>query len=89
VVPGLPQGSVPFCGPRANSSAAQLRTRRLTHSPLTAHKARDAETVDWSVRQTGKDHRAVYMGMTAAPSVRAGLLAAAGCRKKPRRIFAR
>ena len=56
---------------------------------LTAHKARDAETVDWSVLTDKKMTIVIYMGMTAAPSVRAGLLAAGRSPKTPVGIFAR
>jgi uroporphyrin-III C-methyltransferase/precorrin-2 dehydrogenase/sirohydrochlorin ferrochelatase len=56
---------------------------------LTAHKARDAETVDWSVLTDRKMTIVVYMGMTAAPSVRAGLLAAGRSPQTPVGVFAR
>jgi uroporphyrin-III C-methyltransferase/precorrin-2 dehydrogenase/sirohydrochlorin ferrochelatase len=56
---------------------------------LTAHKARDAETVDWSVLTDTKMTVVVYMGMTAAPSVRAGLLAAGRSPETPVGVFAR
>jgi uroporphyrin-III C-methyltransferase/precorrin-2 dehydrogenase/sirohydrochlorin ferrochelatase len=61
--------------------------RRITF--LTAHKAKDAETVDWSVLTDGKMTVVVYMGMTAAPSVRAGLLAAGRSPHTPVGVFAR
>src|SRR5471032_178408 len=56
---------------------------------LTAHKARDAETVDWSALTDRKMTVVVYMGMTAAPSVRAGLLAAGRSPQTPVGVFAR
>ena len=56
---------------------------------LTAHKARDAETVDWSVLTDEKMTVVVYMGMTAAPSIRAGLLAAGRSPQTPVGVFAR
>jgi len=61
--------------------------RRITF--LTAHKARDAETVDWSVLTDEKMTVVVYMGMTAAPSVRSGLLAAGRSPQTPVGVFAR
>src|SRR5712675_1319622 len=56
---------------------------------LTAHKAKDAESVDWSTLTDEKMTVVVYMGMTAAPSVRAGLLAAGRSRRTPVGVFAR
>jgi uroporphyrin-III C-methyltransferase/precorrin-2 dehydrogenase/sirohydrochlorin ferrochelatase len=61
--------------------------RRITF--LTAHKARDAEAVDWSSLTDTKMTVVVYMGMTAAPSVRAGLLAAGRSPQTPVGVFAR
>jgi uroporphyrin-III C-methyltransferase/precorrin-2 dehydrogenase/sirohydrochlorin ferrochelatase len=61
--------------------------RRITF--LTAHKARDAEAVDWSTLTDVKMTIVVYMGMTAAPSVRAGLLAAGRSPQTPVGVFAR
>jgi uroporphyrin-III C-methyltransferase/precorrin-2 dehydrogenase/sirohydrochlorin ferrochelatase len=56
---------------------------------LTAHKARDAETVDWSTLTDVKMTVVVYMGMTAAPAVRAGLLAVGRSPETPVGVFAR
>jgi uroporphyrin-III C-methyltransferase/precorrin-2 dehydrogenase/sirohydrochlorin ferrochelatase len=56
---------------------------------LTAHKARDTETVDWSTLTDEKMTVVVYMGMTAAPSVRAGMLAAGRSPQTPVGVFAR
>ena len=56
---------------------------------LTAHKAKDAETVDWSTLTDEKMTVVVYMGMTAAPSVRVGLLAAGRSPQTPVGVFAR
>ena len=61
--------------------------RRITF--LTAHKAKDAEAVDWSTLTDEKMTVVVYMGMTAAPSVRAGLLAAGRSPQTPVGVFAR
>jgi uroporphyrin-III C-methyltransferase/precorrin-2 dehydrogenase/sirohydrochlorin ferrochelatase len=56
---------------------------------LTAHRARDAEAVDWSTLTDTKMTVVVYMGMTAAPVVRAGLLAAGRSPETPVGVFAR
>jgi len=86
VVPGITAGL---------GAAAQfevpltLRHEALRITFLTAHKARDAESVDWSVLTDEKMTVVVYMGMTAAPSVRAGLLAAGRSPQTPVGVFAR
>lgn len=56
---------------------------------LTAHKASDAETVDWSTLTDLRMTVVVYMGMTAAPAVRAGLLQAGRSPDTPVGVFAR
>lgn len=56
---------------------------------LTAHKARDAENVDWSTLTDTRMTVVVYMGTTAAPAVRAGLLAAGRSPETPVGVFAR
>jgi uroporphyrin-III C-methyltransferase/precorrin-2 dehydrogenase/sirohydrochlorin ferrochelatase len=66
-----------------------FRNEALRITFLTAHKARDAESVDWSVLTDEKMTVVVYMGMTAAPSVRAGLLAAGRSAQTPVGVFAR
>lgn len=60
---------------------------RLTF--LTAHKAKDAETVDWGALTDEKMTVVVYMGMTAAPTIREGLLAAGRSPQTPVGVFAR
>jgi uroporphyrin-III C-methyltransferase / precorrin-2 dehydrogenase / sirohydrochlorin ferrochelatase len=86
VVPGITAGL---------GAAAQFevpltfRHEALRITFLTAHKAKDAETVDWSVLTDEKMTVVVYMGMTAAPSVRAGLLAAGRSPQTPVGVFAR
>jgi uroporphyrin-III C-methyltransferase / precorrin-2 dehydrogenase / sirohydrochlorin ferrochelatase len=86
VVPGITAGL---------GAAAQfevpltLRHEALRITFLTAHKAKDAETVDWSVLTDEKMTVVVYMGMTAAPSVRGGLLAAGRSPQTPVGVFAR
>ncbi|WP_025033988.1 siroheme synthase CysG [Bradyrhizobium sp. DOA9] len=56
---------------------------------LTAHKARDAENVDWSTLTDARMTLVVYMGVTAAPAVRAGLFAAGRSPETPVGVFAR
>jgi uroporphyrin-III C-methyltransferase / precorrin-2 dehydrogenase / sirohydrochlorin ferrochelatase len=86
VVPGITAGL---------GAAAQFevpltfRHEALRITFLTAHKAKDADTVDWSVLTDEKMTVVVYMGMTAAPSVRAGLLAAGRSPQTPVGVFAR
>ncbi len=66
-----------------------FRHEALRITFLTAHKARDAQTVDWSTLTDERMTVVVYMGMTAAPSVRAGLLAAGRSPQTPVGVFAR
>jgi uroporphyrin-III C-methyltransferase/precorrin-2 dehydrogenase/sirohydrochlorin ferrochelatase len=86
VVPGISAGL---------GAAAQFevpltfRHEALRITFLTAHKARDAEIVDWSTLTDEKMTVVVYMGMTAAASVRAGLLAAGRSPYTPVGVFAR
>ena len=56
---------------------------------LTAHKATDAEAVDWGALTDRKMTVVVYMGMTAAPTIRDGLLAAGRAADTPVGVFAR
>src|SRR6202140_77595 len=86
VVPGITAGlgaSAQFEVPLT------FRREALRITFLTAHRARDAEAVDWSVLTDEKMTVVVYMGMTAAPSVRAGLLAAGRSPRTPVGVFAR
>src|SRR3981081_602967 len=86
VVPGITAGL---------GAAAQFevpltfRQEALRITFLHAHKAKDAETVDWSTLTDDKMTVVVYMGMTAAASVRAGLLAAGRSPQTPVGVFAR
>jgi uroporphyrin-III C-methyltransferase/precorrin-2 dehydrogenase/sirohydrochlorin ferrochelatase len=86
VVPGLTAGL---------GAAAQFevpltfRREALRITFLTAHKAKDADAVDWSALTDEKMTVVVYMGMTAAQSVRAGLLAAGRSPQTPVGVFAR
>jgi uroporphyrin-III C-methyltransferase / precorrin-2 dehydrogenase / sirohydrochlorin ferrochelatase len=86
VVPGISAGL---------GAAAQFevpltfRHEALRITFLTAHKARDAENVDWSVLTDTRMTVVVYMGMTAAAAVRAGLLAAGRSPQTPVGVFAR
>ena len=86
VIPGITAGL---------GAAAQFevpltfRNEALRITFLTAHKARDAQAVDWSTMTDTKMTIVVYMGMTAAPSVRAGLVAAGRSPQTPVGVFAR
>ena len=86
VIPGITAGL---------GAAAQFevpltfRREALRITFLTAHKAKDAETVDWSGLTDEKMTVVVYMGMTAAPAIRAGLLAAGRSPQTPVGVFAR
>ena len=86
VVPGITAGL---------GAAAQFevpltyRREALRVTFLTAHKAEDAGLVDWSTLTDGKMTVVVYMGMTAAPAVRAGLLAAGRSPHTPVGVFAK
>ena len=79
-----PASPIRWCraSPQRVGAAAQFevpltfRRKALRITFLTAHKANDAETVDWSTLTDKQMTVVVYMGMTAAPSVRDGLLAA-------------
>ncbi len=66
-----------------------FRNEALRITFLTAHKASDAATVDWSALTDEKMTVVVYMGMTAAISVRNGLLAAGRSPQTPVGVFAR
>jgi uroporphyrin-III C-methyltransferase / precorrin-2 dehydrogenase / sirohydrochlorin ferrochelatase len=86
VVPGITAGL---------GAAAQFevpltfRHEALRITFLTAHKAKDADSVDWSALTDQKMTVVVYMGMTAAPSVRTGLLAVGRSPQTPVGVFAR
>jgi uroporphyrin-III C-methyltransferase / precorrin-2 dehydrogenase / sirohydrochlorin ferrochelatase len=86
VVPGITAGL---------GAAAQFevpltfRHEALRITFLTAHKARDAEAVEWSTLTDERMTVVVYMGMTAAPSVRAGLISAGRSPQTPVGVFAR
>jgi uroporphyrin-III C-methyltransferase/precorrin-2 dehydrogenase/sirohydrochlorin ferrochelatase len=66
-----------------------FRNEALRITFLTAHKAADADTVDWPALTDEKMTVVVYMGMTAAASVRDGLLAAGRAPQTPVGVFAR
>lgn len=56
---------------------------------LTAHKARDAENVNWSALTDTRMTVVVYMGVSAANAVHAGLLGAGRSPETPVGVFAR
>jgi uroporphyrin-III C-methyltransferase/precorrin-2 dehydrogenase/sirohydrochlorin ferrochelatase len=65
------------------------RGKALRVTFLTAHNTEDAEQVDWSALTDTGMTVVVYMGMTAAPAVREGLLAAGRSPLTPVGVFAR
>jgi uroporphyrin-III C-methyltransferase / precorrin-2 dehydrogenase / sirohydrochlorin ferrochelatase len=86
VVPGITAG----LGAASQFEVPLTYRREATRITfLTAHKASDAGKVDWSVLTDNKMTIVVYMGMTAAPSVREGLLAAGRSPQTPVGVFAR
>src|SRR4051812_7731421 len=86
VIPGITAG----LGAAAESEVPlTFRAEALRITFLTAHKAKDAEAVDWSALTDEKMTVVVYMGMTAAPAIRAGLLAAGRSAQTPVGVFAR
>jgi len=66
-----------------------FRRKALRITFLTAHKAGDADLVDWSTLTDTQMTVVVYMGVSAAPSVRDGLLAAGRSPQTPVGVFAR
>ncbi len=86
VVPGITAG----LGAAAEFEVPlTFRHEALRITFLTAHKAKDAESVDWIALTDRKMTVVVYMGMTAAPTIRSGLLAAGRSPQTPVGIFAR
>jgi uroporphyrin-III C-methyltransferase/precorrin-2 dehydrogenase/sirohydrochlorin ferrochelatase len=86
IIPGITAG----LGAAAQFEAPlTYRQEALRITFLTAHKAQDAETVDWSVLTDRKMTVVVYMGMTAAPTIRDGMLAAGRSPRTPVGVFAR
>jgi uroporphyrin-III C-methyltransferase / precorrin-2 dehydrogenase / sirohydrochlorin ferrochelatase len=86
VVPGITAG----LGAASQFEVPLTYRREATRITfLTAHKASDAGKVDWSVLTDNTMTIVVYMGMTAAPSVREGLLAAGRSPQTPVGVFAR
>jgi uroporphyrin-III C-methyltransferase/precorrin-2 dehydrogenase/sirohydrochlorin ferrochelatase len=91
---GVPYSIIPGITAAVGASAQfevplTFRQEALRITFLTAHRVRDAEAVDWSALTDTKMTVAVYMGMTAAATIRAGLLAAGRSPRTPVGIFAR
>ncbi|WP_322515969.1 siroheme synthase CysG [Rhodopseudomonas palustris] len=86
VVPGISAG---FGAAAQFEVPLTYRHEALRITFLTAHKAVDAEAVDWSALTDEKMTVVVYMGMTAAPTVRDGLLKAGRSPQTPVGVFAR
>jgi uroporphyrin-III C-methyltransferase/precorrin-2 dehydrogenase/sirohydrochlorin ferrochelatase len=86
IIPGITAG----LGAAAESEVPlTFRQKALRITFLTAHKVKDAEAVDWSGLTDVQMTVVVYMGITAAPSIRDGLLAAGRSPKTPVGVFAR
>src|SRR5713226_9273963 len=86
VVPGITAG---LGGAAQFEVPLTYRHEALRITFLTAHRAKDAEAVDWSALTDTRMTVVVYMGMTAAPTVRSGLLAAGRSPQTPVGVFAR
>jgi uroporphyrin-III C-methyltransferase/precorrin-2 dehydrogenase/sirohydrochlorin ferrochelatase len=86
IVPGITAG---IGAAAASEVPLTFRHEALRITLLTAHKAKDAEVVDWSALTDKKMTVVVYMGMTAATAIRAGLLAAGRSPQTPVGVFAR
>ena len=86
VIPGITAG----LGAAAQSEVPlTYRQEALRITFLTAHKAEDAGNVDWSALTDTKMTVVVYMGMTAAATIRQGLLGAGRSPDTPVGVFAR
>jgi uroporphyrin-III C-methyltransferase/precorrin-2 dehydrogenase/sirohydrochlorin ferrochelatase len=86
IVPGITAG---LGGAAQFEVPLTYRHEALRLTFLTAHKAKDAETVDWGALTDEKMTVVVYMGMTASPAIREGLLAAGRSPQTPVGVFAR
>jgi uroporphyrin-III C-methyltransferase/precorrin-2 dehydrogenase/sirohydrochlorin ferrochelatase len=86
VIPGITAGIGAAAEFEVPLTFRQLATR-VTF--LTAHKTHDAEAVDWSALTDTNMTVVVYMGITAAPAIREGLLAAGRSPHTPVGVFAR
>ncbi|MEH2510813.1 uroporphyrin-III C-methyltransferase/precorrin-2 dehydrogenase/sirohydrochlorin ferrochelatase [Nitrobacteraceae bacterium AZCC 1564] len=86
VVPGITAG---LGAAAASEVPLTFRKKALRITFLTAHKAEDAGSVDWSALTDTKMTVVVYMGITAAPTIRDGLLAAGRSPETPVGVFAR
>jgi uroporphyrin-III C-methyltransferase/precorrin-2 dehydrogenase/sirohydrochlorin ferrochelatase len=86
VIPGITAG----LGAAAESEVPlTYRQEALRITFLTAHKATDAGNVDWSALTDTKMTVVVYMGITAAQTIREGLLKAGRSPQTPVGVFAR
>jgi uroporphyrin-III C-methyltransferase/precorrin-2 dehydrogenase/sirohydrochlorin ferrochelatase len=86
IIPGITAG----LGAAAESELPlTFRHEALRVTFLTAHKARDASSVDWSALTDRKMTVVVYMGITAAAAIRSGMLAAGRSPETPVGVFAR
>jgi uroporphyrin-III C-methyltransferase/precorrin-2 dehydrogenase/sirohydrochlorin ferrochelatase len=86
VVPGITAG---LGAAAAFEVPLTYRREALRITFLTAHRAQDAGTVDWSALTDIGMTVVVYMGTTAAPVIRDGLIAAGRSPRTPVGVFAR
>jgi uroporphyrin-III C-methyltransferase/precorrin-2 dehydrogenase/sirohydrochlorin ferrochelatase len=86
VVPGITAG---LGAAAAFEVPLTYRREALRITFLTAHRAQDAGTVDWSALTDIGMTVVVYMGITAAPVIRDGLIAAGRSPHTPVGVFAR
>lgn len=86
VIPGITAG---LGGAAQFEVPLTYRHEALRITFLTAHKAKDAEVVDWAELTDTQMTVVVYMGMTASSAVREGLLAAGRSPQTPVGVFAR
>ena len=86
IIPGITAG----IGAAAESEIPlTFRQQALRITLLTAHKASDAGAVDWSTLTDTKMTVVVYMGISAAATIRQGLLGAGRSPTTPVGVFAR
>lgn len=86
VVPGITAA----LGAAAESEVPlTFRQQALRVTFLTAHNAADAAAIDWSAQADPTATVVVYMGVSAASSIRAGLIAAGRLGATPVGVFAR
>jgi uroporphyrin-III C-methyltransferase/precorrin-2 dehydrogenase/sirohydrochlorin ferrochelatase len=86
IIPGITAG---IGAASAFEVPLTYRQQALRITFLTAHRVHDAEAVDWAALRDPAMTVVVYMGMAAAPAIRAGLLAGGRSPETPVGVFAR